>query len=52
MLVKLEAVIGPNEQIPGEEYRFNEKLKLYIVEVKNTSKGAQVVCIKNSSRIS
>ena len=40
---KLETVIGPNEQIPGEEYRFNEKIKLYVVEVKNTSKGAQVV---------
>ena len=40
---KLETVIGPNEQIPGEEYRFNEKVKLYVVEVKNTSKGAQVV---------
>lgn len=42
-LDKLEAVIGPNEQIPGEDYIFNEKLKLYIVEVKNTSKGASVL---------
>lgn len=42
-LDRLEAVIGPNEQIPGEEYKFNEKLKLYIVEVKNTSKGAQIL---------
>ena len=41
-LGKLEGVIGPNEQIPGEDYRFNEKLKLYIVEVKNGSKGAQI----------
>ena len=39
---KLEGVIGPNEQMKGEEYNFNEKLKLYIVEVKNTSKGAQI----------
>ena len=29
--------------MPGEDYNFNERLKLYIVEVKNTSKGAQVV---------
>ena len=29
--------------MPGEEYNFNEKLKLYIVEVKNTTKGAQIV---------
>ncbi len=41
-LGKLEGVIGPNEQIPHEEYKFNEKLKLYIVEVKNGSKGPQI----------
>lgn len=42
-LGRIEGAIGPNEQIPGEEYKFNEKLKLYVVEVKNTSKGAQVL---------
>ncbi|AYF54808.1 transcription termination/antitermination protein NusA [Clostridium botulinum C] len=42
-LEKTEAVLGPNEQIPSEEYNFNDKLKLYIVEVKNTTKGPQVV---------
>ncbi|MFT8347899.1 transcription termination factor NusA [Clostridium saccharoperbutylacetonicum] len=41
-LGKLEGVIGPNEQIPNEEYKFNEKLKLYIVEVKNGTKGPQI----------
>lgn len=41
-LGKLEGIIGPNEQIPNEEYKFNEKLKLYIVEVKNGSKGPQI----------
>ncbi|AGY77598.1 transcription termination factor NusA [Clostridium autoethanogenum] len=42
-LGKTEAVLGPNEQIPGEKYNFNDKLKLYIIEVKNTTKGAQIV---------
>lgn len=42
-LGRIEAVLGPNEQMAGEEYNFNTKLKLYIVEVKNTTKGAQVV---------
>ncbi|GLC32707.1 transcription termination factor NusA [Clostridium omnivorum] len=42
-LGKLEAVLGPNEQMHNEEYTFNSKLKLYIVEVKNTTKGAQIV---------
>lgn len=42
-LGRIEAVLGPTEQMAGEEYNFNERLKLYIVEVKNTTKGAQVV---------
>ena len=42
-LGKVEAVLGPNEQMHGAQYNFNERLKLYIVEVKNTTKGAQVV---------
>ncbi|MBU5590646.1 transcription termination factor NusA [Clostridium sp. MSJ-4] len=42
-LGRIEAVLGPNEQMQGEDYIFNEKLKLYIVEVKNTTKGAQVI---------
>ena len=40
---KLETAIGPHEQIPREKYKFNEKIKLYVVEVKNTSKGAQII---------
>lgn len=40
---KLETAIGPKEQIPREKYKFNEKIKLYLVEVKNTPKGAQIV---------
>jgi transcription termination/antitermination protein NusA len=42
-LGRIEAVLGPNEQIPNEDYTFNERIKLYIVEVKNTTKGAQIV---------
>lgn len=42
-LGRIETVLGPNEQIPGEVYTFNEKLKLYIVEVRNTTKGAQII---------
>lgn len=41
-LGKIEGVITEKEQIQGEEYPFNSKLKLYIVEVKEGSKGAQV----------
>ncbi|SHH18470.1 transcription termination factor NusA [Clostridium grantii] len=42
-LGKIEAILAPTEQIKGEEYNFNEKLKLYIAEVKKTTKGPQIV---------
>lgn len=41
-LGKIEAILGPNEQIPGETYRFNERIQLYIVEVKQNTKGPLV----------
>lgn len=42
-LGKTEAVLGGNEQMPGEEYNFQDRLKLYIVEVKKTNKGPQII---------
>lgn len=42
-LGKTEATLAPAEQAPGEEYRFNDRLKAYVLEVKKTSKGPQVL---------
>lgn len=42
-LGKTEATIGPSEQTPGEEYRFNDRIKTYIVEVRKTTKGPQIM---------
>lgn len=42
-LGKTEAVLAPSEQIPGEEYNHGERIKAYIIEVKKTPKGPQVV---------
>ncbi len=42
-LGKTEAVLGPSEQTPGEEYKFNDRLKSYIIEVKKTTKGPQIM---------
>ncbi len=42
-LGKTEAVIGPNEQTPGETYNICDRIKAYIVEVKKTTKGPQIV---------
>ncbi|PYG88410.1 NusA antitermination factor [Ruminiclostridium sufflavum DSM 19573] len=42
-LGKTEAVLATTEQTPGEEYRFNERIKTYIIEVKKTTKGPQIM---------
>lgn len=40
---RIEALLPPAEQVPTEPYRFNDRLKVYILEVRRTSKGPQVV---------
>jgi N utilization substance protein A len=42
-LGRIEAVLPPNEQIPGERYEHGMRVKAYLVEVKKTSKGPQVI---------
>ncbi|HPD00245.1 MAG TPA: transcription termination factor NusA, partial [Acetivibrio sp.] len=42
-LGKTEAVLPQTEQIPGEEYKFNDRIKTYIIEVKKTTKGPQIM---------
>ncbi len=41
-LGKTEAVLTPPEQVPGERLRTGERIKVYIVEVKRTTKGPQI----------
>lgn len=36
---KVDAVMPPTEQIPSEEYLFSNRIKIYVTEVKQTSKG-------------
>ena len=40
---KIEASMPENEQIPGEVYKAGQKIKVYILEVKKTNKGRQIV---------
>lgn len=40
---KVEAVLAPIEQIPGELYQFHERIKTLIIDVKKESKGAQII---------
>ncbi|NMB08447.1 MAG: transcription termination/antitermination protein NusA [Tissierellia bacterium] len=42
-LGKTEGVLPPSEQIEGEIYRQGDRLKLYILEVKKTTKGPQII---------
>jgi transcription termination/antitermination protein NusA len=42
-LGKVEALLPYSEQVPSEPYRFNDRLKVYVLEVKRTSKGPQVI---------
>ncbi len=40
---RAEAILPRSQQIPGERYRTHEKLRVYIMEVKRTNKGPQIV---------
>ncbi|NPV48820.1 MAG: transcription termination/antitermination protein NusA [Armatimonadetes bacterium] len=42
-LGRAEALLPAHEQIPGEPYRFNDRLKVYILEVRKTTKTPQIV---------
>ena len=39
---KMDAYLMPNEQIPGEKYAFGDRIKVYVVEVRQANKGPQV----------
>lgn len=39
---KTEAYLAPNEQVPGEVYDFHRRMKVYVTEVKKTTKGPVV----------
>ena len=41
-LGKVDAVLTENEQVKGEVFKPTDRIKLYIVEVKNTTKGPKV----------
>lgn len=41
-LGKVDAILTENEQVKGERFRPTDRIKLYIVEVKDTTKGPRV----------
>jgi len=42
-LGKAEAILAPSEQISGEVYKHGDRLKTYVIEVKKTTKGPQIL---------
>jgi N utilization substance protein A len=42
-LGKLEAILPIKEQVPSENYRFNDRIKVFLFDVRKTPKGPQVV---------
>jgi transcription termination/antitermination protein NusA len=42
-LGRAEAIMPRNQQIPGEKYKQHEKVRSYIVEVKKSSRGPQII---------
>lgn len=39
---RTEGILSATEQVPGERYKINDRLKVYIMDVKKTTKGPQV----------
>lgn len=50
-LGRIEAIMTKLEQIPGEVYKAGQKIKVYILEVKSTTKGPQIVVSRSNSGI-
>ncbi len=42
-LGKVDAILSENEQVKGEVFKPTERIKLYILEVKSTSKGPKIL---------
>ncbi len=41
-LGKVDAILPPGEQVGSEPYHFNDRLKVYVFEVRRTTRGPQV----------
>ncbi len=42
-LGKADAILNENEQVRGEVFRPNERIKVYVLEVKSTTKGPKIL---------
>lgn len=40
---RIDGILPPNEQTPGEPYRVHDRIKVYVLEAKQTQRGPQVL---------
>lgn len=50
-LGKTEGFIPPSEQVHGEDIRVGDRLKLFVNEVKNTTKGPQIILSRSNPQL-
>lgn len=46
---KTEAVMPPNEQIPNERYNLNQRLSVYLLEIRTGIKGEEIIVSRSHS---
>ena len=50
-LGRTDAVMPQTEQVPGEQYVFGERMKLYVTEVKQSNKGPNIFVSRSSPEL-
>ncbi len=46
-LGRTEAVMPKSQQVPGERYRAHDKIRVFVLEVRRTSRGPQIIVSRN-----
>jgi len=46
-LGRTEAILPRSQQVPGERYRAHDKIRVYVLEVRRTSRGPQIIVSRN-----
>ncbi len=46
---QIEGIMLPQDQVPGERYEVNDRLKVYVKNIKSGSRGAQVLVSRTSA---
>lgn len=46
---QIEGILMPGDQVDGEKYAVNDKLKVFVKKVRNTPKGPQIVVSRTSA---